>query len=182
MLRTKYTEWRSSIEWFFVNTILSQFPSRRFRYFCLRILGAKIGRAAMFGGFEIRNPAGLVIEDGCSIGPRARLDARMGLHLEKNVVIACEAMIWTLHHDYNDPCFRAVGAPVKIEEYAWICSRAIIMPGVKIGKAAVVASGAVLTHDVEPYAIVGGIPAKVIGMREKHDYHYVPSNYIQHLT
>ncbi len=72
----------------------------------------------------------------------------------------------------NDINFCGKGAPVEIGEYAWICSRSIILPGIKIGKGAVVASGSIVTKDVPPYAIVGGIPAKIIGQREIKQYDY----------
>lgn len=173
-IKNFYHSWRYSIEWFYINSIISRLPSRRIRLLLLRLLGAKIGKIAAFGGFEIRNPRGLIIENGCALGPRVRLDARKGLTIKSNATIAAEVMIWTLHHDYNDDNFKGVGAPVIIEEYAWICSRAIILPGVNIGKYAVVASGAVVTKDVPPYAIVGGIPAKIIGERERKDYKYNP--------
>lgn len=168
--------WKNSFLWFLTNHIITVIPSRHIRNLCIRLLGGKIGKISLFGGFEIRNPKGLIIEDGCSIGPRVRLDARRGLIIKKNVTIACEAMIWTLQHDPNDINFKAEGDRVLIEEYAWICSRAIILPGVTIGKAAIVASGAIVTKNVAPYSIVGGIPAKVIGYRKQQDYNYVPAN------
>jgi len=65
------------------------------------------------------------------------------------------------------------GAPVEIGDYAWVCSRSIILPGVKVGEGAVVACGAVVTKDVEPYTVVGGIPAKKIADRNKN-LEYVP--------
>ena len=107
-----------------------------------------------------------------NIGPKCLLDARKGLTIHKNAVIAYEAIIWSLNHDYNDLHFCGIGAPTEIGEYAWICSRSIILPGVKIGKGAIVASNAVVTKDVPDYAIVGGIPAKVIGHREEKDFQY----------
>lgn len=173
-LKTTYCLWRESLLWLFINTFISNFPSRHIRLFLLRILGAKIGKVAMYAGFEIRNPKGLTIKDGCSIGPKVRLDARKTLIIKKNVTIAADAIVWTLHHDYNDDNFKTIGSMVSIGEYAWICSRSIILPGVKIGKYAVVASGAVVTQDVPDYAIVGGIPAKVIGQRERKEYKYTP--------
>ena len=92
----------------------------------------------------------------------------------KNVNIGSDVKIYTLQHDYNDECFRVVGGPVIIEDYSWISVRAIILPNVKIGEGAVVAAGAVVTKDVKPYTIVGGIPAKYIGERNRK-LNYRPS-------
>lgn len=57
--------------------------------------------------YHIRNPKGITIEDGVSIGPKVLLDGRKGLHIGKSAVIAYEAVIWTLNHDYNDNNFCA---------------------------------------------------------------------------
>lgn len=70
--------------------------------------------------------------------------------------MATEVMIWTAHHDYNDVHFGVRGGEVVIGDYCWICARAIILPNVKIGEGAVVAAGAVVTKDVEPWSVVGG--------------------------
>ena len=128
----------------------------------------------MFASVDIRNPKGLIIEEGCSIGPKVLLDARRGIHLHKNVTVAYDAIIWTLQHDMNSADFNTEGGPVEVGEYAWLCSRSIILPGVKIGRGAVVASGAVVTKDVDDYAIVGGVPAKKIGERSLHGFNYQP--------
>ncbi|NJK52359.1 MAG: hypothetical protein HC936_05170 [Leptolyngbyaceae cyanobacterium SU_3_3] len=77
------------------------------------------------------------------------------------------AWIWTAQHDLNDSGFAGVSAPVVIEDYAWISSRATILPGVTIGRGAVVAAGAVVTKSVAPFEIVGGVPAKKIGERNR---------------
>ena len=121
---------------------------------------------------SIRNPKGLCIEDGVSIGPGVLLDARKGLTIHKNAVIAYQAVIWSLNHDYNNSNFLGKGAPTEIGQYAWICSRSIIMPGVKVGDGAIVASGAIVTKDVPPYTIVAGVPAKPIGKREQKAWEY----------
>lgn len=159
--------------WYFTNSILSSFPSRKVRYYGLKFLGMKLAKNVRFyQGYHIRNPKQIEIEEGVSVGPKVLLDGRMGLKIGKNAVLGYECIIWTLNHDYNDIYFCGKGAPVEIGANSWICSRSIIMPGIKIGEGAVVASGAVVTHDVAPYTIVGGVPAKVIGTRQKNDYKY----------
>ena len=75
--------------------------------------------------------------------------------------------IWTMEHDPQDSYYGVKGGAVTIEDYAWISCRVVILPGVTIGKGAVVAAGAVVTKDVAPYTIVGGVPAKKIGTRTK---------------
>ena len=60
-------------------------------------------------------------------------------------------------------------APISIGSNAWIAGRAIVMPGHKVGDGAVVAAGAVVTNNVEPWTIVGGNPAKFISKRELKD-------------
>lgn len=153
--------------------IIPWIPSKILRNRGIRMMGAKASKNVMFyPGFQVRNPKKLVIEDGVNIGPKCLLDARRGLTIRKNAVIAYEAIIWSLNHDYNDINFCGKGAPTEIGAYAWICSRSMILPGIKIGEGAVVASGAIVTKDVPPYAIVGGIPAKIIGHREEKEYQY----------
>lgn len=88
-----------------------------------------------------------------------------GVIIGNNVDIAQETNIWTEQHDYNSPTYASVCEEVVIEDYVWIASRATILPGVRIGRGAVVASCAVVTKDVPPLAIVAGVPAKIIGWR-----------------
>lgn len=153
--------------------IIPHLPSKTLRNILIRLFGVKATKNVKFWpGFSVRNPKGLIIEDGVSIGPKCLLDARKGLTIHRNSVIAYEAIIWSLNHDYNDMNFCGKGAHTEIGAYAWICSRSIILPGVKVGEGAIVASGAVVTKDVPPYAIVGGVPARVIGQREVKDYKY----------
>jgi maltose O-acetyltransferase len=75
-------------------------------------------------------------------------------------------VIWTLGHDIHDDFHRDKGSPVTIEDYVWIGHRAIIMPGVTIGRGAVVAAGAVVTKSIPAMSIVAGVPAKIIGQRQ----------------
>lgn len=177
LLINKYKKLKSRIlpgwEWWFTNSFLYNFPSKRFRNHQLKRMGMTFkGDARIYAGFHIRNPKGIVLENGVSIGPKVLLDGRMGLTIKEGAVIGYGAIIWTLNHDYNDIHFCGKGAPVTIGRHAWVCSNSIILPGITIGEGAVVASGAIVTHDVPPFCVVGGVPAKVIGQRENKEYDY----------
>jgi acetyltransferase-like isoleucine patch superfamily enzyme len=84
-----------------------------------------------------------------------------------DVSIGPEATILTLAHDPNDPEFSDKGGDVIIGDRVWIAYRATVLPGVTIGEGAVVAAGAVVASDVEPFTIVGGVPAQKIGERSR---------------
>lgn len=175
--------WKDSIEWLFLNRIVSSFPSQTFRIIMLRIMGAKIPMStAVYGGIEYRNPKGLKVGEGTALGHRAILDARMGLNIGKSVCFGTEVMIWSLHHDYNDINFCAIGGEVNIGDFVWLGSRCIILPGISIGKGAIIAAGAVVTKDVPNFAVVGGVPAKIIAEREVKNYNYKPNAYKLHLV
>lgn len=130
----------------------------------------------IYYGAEIRNPTGLHIGKGSIIGDNAILDARAGIIIGDDVNLSSGVQIWTYQHDYRDPFFSCNPdhyGKVIIENRAWIGPRVIILHNVKIGEGAVVAAGAVVTKDVPPFTLVGGIPAKVIGQRPQNlRYHF----------
>lgn len=135
--------------------------------------GVKIGKGAhIHMGTQFFYPANISIGEGSIIGQNVFLDGRDKLIIGKFVDIASDVMIYNSEHDINSEDFRAVIAPVEIGDYVFIGPRAIILPGVKIGKGTIVAAGAVVTKDVGEYAIVGGVPAQVIGERKIKDPHY----------
>lgn len=115
---------------------------------------------------DIRSPQRIEIGKNCNINKRVVMDGRGSLIIGNNVDIAQDVHIWTEQHNYNDAMFKAVCDIVMIEDYVWVASRATILPGVHIGRGAVVACGAVVTKDVPPLTIVAGIPAKIIGTRK----------------
>jgi galactoside O-acetyltransferase len=110
-------------------------------------IGKKVGVAAMC---QINAKGGVTIGDSTLIGPGV--------------------MIWAQNHE-----FRSIGrpimdqgyeyAPVRIDEDVWIGAGAIILPGVHLQRGSVVAAGAVVTRGTQPFSIVAGVPAKVIGIR-----------------
>lgn len=154
-------------------SLVTYVPSHTFRLWCYRAFGMKIGsKSALHIGCRFFNPAGITIGDGTIVGDRCFLDGRATLKIGNHVDIASEVMIYNSEHDINFEDFHATDSPVTIGDYVFIGPRAIILPGVKIGRGAVVAAGAVVSKDVPDFAMVGGVPAKIIGERQNKDPHY----------
>jgi acetyltransferase-like isoleucine patch superfamily enzyme len=141
-------------------------PSHHFRRFIYRLGGMKIGKGStIHTEAKFYNAKNISIGRDSIIGEGAVLDGRDKLTVGDHVDIASEVMIYNGEHDVNDPTFKPIFAPVEIGDYVFIGPRAIILPGVNIGKGAVVGAGAVVTKDVEEFSIVGGVPAKEIKKR-----------------
>ncbi len=147
-------------------------PSHHIRNFIYRhIFRVELSRnAIIYYGAEIRSHSRLRIGNS-SIGDKAILDARNGIEIGDNVNLSTGVQIWTEQHSHSDPWFRCISGcsyRVKIDDRVWVGPRVTILHSVHIGEGAVVAAGSVVTKDVEPYAIVAGIPAKKIGERAKN--------------
>jgi len=148
-------------------------PSHLLRLFFYTLAGVKIGRGSRIHiGARFFYPANIKIGEGTIIGDNIFLDGREKLIIGNHVDIASGVMIYNSEHDINSEDFHAISAPVEIGDFVFIGPRAIILPGVKIGRGAVVAAGAVVTKDVTEDAIVGGVPAEVIGERKVKNLHY----------
>ena len=100
------------------------------------------------------------------VNQNCRLDNRAGITIGENVSISSEVCILTADHDLQTCDFAGRLRPVNIEDYVFIGTRAMILPGVTLGKGCAVAAGAVVTKSVPPLTIVAGIPAKPIGIRQ----------------
>ncbi|OGG11291.1 hypothetical protein A2Z00_02300 [Candidatus Gottesmanbacteria bacterium RBG_13_45_10] len=179
--------------WVYLATLTGFIPSHTVRLFLYRhMFRIKIGRNSSIHWLARFNlPSGIEIGHNTIIGNDAFLDGRFyrtwvgsenkffqylrdfinprerPLTIGNNVSIAGEVRMYTMQHDVDDPQFKEVGAPVVIDDYVVIGTRVTILPGVHIGKGAVIASGAVVTEDIPPYTVVGGVPAKFIRNRSK---------------
>ena len=164
---------------YLVNEWIMFIPFHAVRLLFIKQLLNKIGQQTYFlMGLEIRKGENISIGNNCVINKKVLLDGRGGnLIIGNNVDIAQETNIWTLEHDVHDDYHKDKGADVIIEDYVWIASRCTILPGVTIGRGAVVASNSVVTKDVPQMSIVGGVPAKIIGTRKselKYKLNYSP--------
>lgn len=149
-------------------------PIHTIRIITYSAVGVRIGPGAhIHTGTQFFDPKGVSIGKGTIIGQNAFLDGRARLKIGDFVDIASDVMIYNSEHDINSEDFRAIEQEVTIGDFCFIGPRAIILPGVRIGKGAVVAAGAVVTKNVDEFAIVGGVPAQVIGERNLKDPHYV---------
>ena len=142
-----------------VNRIPLVVPRLR-AYAALGVRFDEIATANICLGVEMWAAAGLTMGRGSTIGQRCYIDARGGVRLDEQVSISREAMVLTATHDPDSPDFAATLAPVTFESRSWVASRAIVMPGVTVGEGAVVAAGALVSTDVAPYTVVGGVPAR----------------------
>jgi acetyltransferase-like isoleucine patch superfamily enzyme len=149
--------------------VVAKLPMQMLRTFVYtRLMGLRAGPGArIYKGLELRAADQIEIGAGTVVGFDCILDGRCGLRLGDNVNLSSQVAIWTLQHDHQSPDFAAGGAAVVIDDYAWLSFRCTILPGVRVGEGAVVAAGAVVTKDVEPYTVVGGIPASQIGIRSR---------------
>lgn len=121
-------------------------------------------RCRFYDPWNIRVGHHTIINDGVF------LDGRNGILIGNNVSISRESSIYTLEHDITSPTFEAKGGTVTVGDWVFIGTRAVILPGVTLGEGAVVAAGAVVTKDVAPWTMVGGVPARFIRTRPQVRY------------
>jgi maltose O-acetyltransferase len=118
-----------------------------------------VERGAYFG-YDVE------IGDYSSIGTNARLDAAAGIVIGNHVMMAPDVVIVTANHKHDDITRPMTGQgferkPVIIEDDVWIGTRAIILPGVRIGRSSIIGAGAVIAKDVPPFSVAVGNPAQI---------------------
>lgn len=159
LIRTiiKWTHYSISALIRYIRVTLKQFPKTPD--------SCEIAPSASFSGVQ-----NLSLGHWIHIGPKSFLEAKGGIIIEDGAVISSRVTILSSNHNYDSHETMPYGGqdilrPVRIEKGAWICYGALILPGVTIGEGAIVGAGAVVTKTVGPGQIVGGNPAKVIGVR-----------------
>jgi len=151
----------------------THWPSRRLRRCWQRRLMAQMGAGAFVAmHVTLMEPANIVLGERSVLNQYCIVDGREhDVRIGHDVDIGVHTHIWTLQHDMNSDEHETTGGPVIIGDHAWLTSRVTILPGVTIGRGAVVAAGAVVTHDVPELTVVAGVPAKQIAVRDNRlDY------------
>lgn len=145
-------------------------------WFC-RLRGGKVGALTIIEGTPMRGKlSNLVIGEETFIAQTVEIRLRDQVVIGSRVVINSGVQLLTGSHDLKDPQWRVYSKPIVIEDYAWIATNAIILPGVRIGRGAVVGAGAVVRGNVPPDVIVTGNPAHKSGERCGGEYNYSPVN------
>lgn len=160
---------------YIVNDVLPHIPFWCIRKQILRFARMHIGKQSfVMKRTYIMKPSQVAIGDYTDINRDCFLDARGRIIIGNNVSISHAVKIITGSHNIDSKRFNARYLPINIGDYAWLGAGCTILQGVKIGKGAVVCAGAVVTNDVMPYEVVGGVPAKHIKQRATDlDYHCI---------
>lgn len=165
---------------YLTNHVITHIPSYTIRHaWYRRVLGWSIGPGASIllgqhvqmagvrtSGRKVAIGKGTVINHGCLLYTTG------GIFIGDQVSISAGVWLVTGTHDINHPQFVDSYKPIIIGDYAWIGMRATVLGGVTISEGAVVMAGAMVTHDVPPFAVVGGVPARVVGNRQLCDPSY----------
>lgn len=158
-----------------VNTALNGLPhapiANSFKSKLMNARGAQIGeRVKLLQGIWVDRFSNLTIGDDVSIAKDVVIVAIGGVRIGDRAMIGYGSKLISAGHnipDNREP-MRFSGALLKevvIEKDSWLGAQTVILPGVTIGEGAVVAAGTVVTKNIEPFSIVGGVPARLIKMR-----------------
>lgn len=165
ILKTKYRFLNKSLSLGYMSLAYNcNFGYHNIVYDNTLLVNVSIGDYTYVGGeSKIQNAT---IGKFCSLGPGLRIGlGRHPIHLKSTFpgFYSDNSFYYGVEKEYTNPISNYL--PVEIGNDVWIGTRAMILDGVKISDGAVIGAGAVVTKDVPPYAIVGGVPAKIIGYR-----------------
>ena len=151
-----------------LNHVVNRIPIVDARMAAYRALGVTFeerGSGMIMLGAEVFAPRRLSLGARSVVGGGCMLDARGGIEIGHDVNLTGYARLMSARHLVDDPDFTAAFEPIVVGDRAWIALGAMVLGGVRIGEGAVVAAGAVVTADVAPHTVVGGVPAKPLRKR-----------------
>jgi maltose O-acetyltransferase len=170
-VRSLATEFEPRLLPWMATRFLPWFTFSRVRARMLAAVGCHVPPGtSVFGYVHIVGGRGctarLSVGPGCIIGPDVTLGLDAPITLGARVSLGPRAVLYTATHALGSSSrrmhFSVLARPIVVEDGAWVGMCALIMPGVRIGRGAVVASGAVVNEDVPPNVLVGGNPARLI--------------------
>jgi maltose O-acetyltransferase len=149
---------------------LPQFSFVRTRTALLRAAGIRIGaRSLVMGPLNITGAGAVsdlfsIGDDSFITGP-LHVDLGGSVHIGTGVRLGHHVSLLTVDHEIGPPeqrCGETLTGPIVVDDGAWLASHVTVLPGVSIGKGAIVAAGAVVTRDVLPNTLVAGVPARFV--------------------
>jgi maltose O-acetyltransferase len=164
-----------------LNHVINRIPLVEARMRAYEGLGVRfedVSTGTIMLNCEVWSPKRLEVGARTVVGRDVLLDARGGIRLGRDVDVGSYARFMTGKHDIRDPDYAASFDPIDVGDRAWIALNAVVLGGVTVGEGAVVAAGAVVSKDVEPFAVVAGVPAKQIGERTRelrYELNYRPN-------
>lgn len=163
------TSWRQ-MGWYFIGSPLVQsywLPLSGVKVQILRWFGAKIGDGVRIKpGVRVKFPWRLTIGNFVWIGENTWIDNLAEVTIADHVCISQDVYLCTGNHNWSQPNFDLMTAPIQLETESWIAARATIGPGVVVGQGAVLALGAVANQSLEPMTIYAGNPAQPVKLRK----------------
>lgn len=164
ILKSEYRHWSY--------TMILSMPGRLGNTARRRLLPfAKMGKnVRLERGSWFEHPENISIGEGTGANRFCFIHGGGGVEIGRKVMLGPFVTIYSQNHNWRDREVLIADqgksrAKVVIEDDVWLCAGSIVLPGVKVRQGTVVAAGAVVTRDTEPYSIVGGIPAVKIGER-----------------
>jgi acetyltransferase-like isoleucine patch superfamily enzyme len=139
----------------------------------LQFSGAKIGKwVTFYPGISILPGRNLIVGDYVDLAAGVRLATPGGIEIGARTLIGFNTMIISGNHAIPPGRGKIFGSgyvrkKIKIGKDVWIGGNCLILPGVTIGEGSIIAGGSVVTKDVHPFSIVGGVPARLLKNREE---------------
>ncbi len=147
---------------------LSPRPFHGWRSMLLRLFGATLGpNCHFYPGSKVWAPWNLICADQVTAGDGVEIYNPAPVTLGSHAILSQGAYLCGATHDYDDPAFPLLAYTMHIGAYAWVCARASVAPGVRIGEGAVLGLGSVATRDLEPWTIYAGAPAVKVKARRQ---------------
>ncbi|HEY2201013.1 MAG TPA: hypothetical protein VGH56_03935 [Solirubrobacteraceae bacterium] len=143
-------------------------PFHAWRAVLLRLFGATLGPDCHFyPASRVWAPWNLRCADHVAAGDGAEIYNPSPMQLGSHVILSQDCYLCGATHDYNDPAFPLLAYAMTVEPYAWICARASVAPGVRVGEGAVLGLGSVATRDLDPWTVYSGNPAQPVRQRTR---------------
>lgn len=136
----------------------------------MRCFGATLGpHCHFYPKSRVWDPRNLICADQVTVGDDAEIYNPSPIHLGSHAIVSQQAYVCGATHNYNAPEFPLVSYPMRLGAYCWVCARASVAPGVNLGDGAVLGLGSVATHDLEPWSVYAGNPARKVKVRRVGD-------------